>query len=58
MNMETNSNIKKHKRLLGLPYEVKTSLYPSTGGNWKGSFGGEEVQRDPDQQHCSVSKFI
>ena len=22
--------------------------------NWKGSFTGEEVQNDPDQQHCFV----
>ena len=26
--------------------------------NWKGSFACEEVQHDPDQQHCSVNKFL
>ena len=47
--------IKKHNQLSGLLYEVKTSLYAGTGCNWKGSFTGEEVQHDPDQQRCSVS---
>ena len=43
-----------HKQLQGVLYEVKTSLYTSTGCNWKGSFTGE-VLHDPDQQHCFVS---
>ena len=36
--------ITKHNQLSG-----KTSLYGSTGCNWKGSFTGEEVRHDPDQ---------
>jgi len=40
------------KALLGLLYEVETSLYPSTG--WKLEV---QFQHDPDQQLCSVSKF-
>ena len=47
--------IKKHKQFPGLLYEVKTSLHASIECNLKGSFTGEVVQHDPDQQHCSVS---
>jgi len=52
---DNNSNMtshQRHKQLPGLVYEVKASLYASTGCNWKDSFTGEEVQHDPDQQHA------